>query len=167
MKRKNIEKIAEKMKAIGKAKVEKDEEGNEYIIFDSDLLPCAQKVRAGFLERDLFYIRNLMMMKAGEEADAFADNPQASEKWFEAIHDIVRLQAKWEKILPDIYVNIVLREGGNGDMYAVRLRTIGYEEDDIRQIWHDSGMHLNVFLDRLKDLGCEVEAEKLKWNFLD
>lgn len=167
MKGKNIEKIAEKMKAIGKVKVEKDEEGNEHIIFDSELLPCAQEVRAGLLERDLFYIRDLMVMKAGEEADAFADDPHLRGKWFEAIHNIVRLQEKWESIIPDIYVNIVLREGGNGDMYAIHLRTAGYEEDEIRQIWHDSGMHLNVFLDRLKDLGCEMEAEKLNWNFLD
>lgn len=167
MKGKNIEKIAEKMKAIGKAKVEKDEEGNEHIIFDSDMLPCAQEVRAGFLERDLLCIRELMVMKAKEKADAFADDPQASEKWVEAIRNIVRLQAEWDKIIPDIYVNIVLREDRSGDMYAVRLRTIGYEEDDIRQIWHESGMCVSFFVDRLRDLGCEVEAEKLKWNFLE
>lgn len=73
----------------------------------------------------------------------------------------------WRRIIPDIHVALILREGRNGDMYTVRLRTAGYEEDEIRQIWHDSGMNIGVFLDRLEDLGCEPEFEKVKWNFSD
>ena len=50
-------------------------------------------------------------------------------------------------------------------MYAVRLRTAGYDEEEIRQIWNDSGMNIGTFLERLRDLDCEPEAEKVKWNF--
>lgn len=167
MKEKNMRKIAEKMKAIGKVKVEKDGKGNEYIVFDSDLLQCTQEVHAETLERDLLYIRDLMLMEAEEEENTFADDLRLRNAWLYANERIAWLQAKWEKIIPDIHVTVILREGGSGDMYAVRLRTAGYDEEEFRQIWHDSGMCVSVFLDRLKDLGCEPDAEKVKWNFSD
>ena len=164
MKEKNIEKIAEKMKAIGKAKVENDGKGKEYIVFDSDLLQCAQEVHVETLERDLLYIRDLMIMEAEEDADAYADDPHLRDKWLKAAERITELEAEWERIVPDIHVTILLRNCENR-LYAVRLRTAGYDEEEIRQIWNDSGMNIGVFLDRLRDLDCEPEAEKVKWNF--
>jgi hypothetical protein len=164
MKEKNIEKIIGRLAAFGKVKIENDGKG-KYLIVESPLLPCAQEVHVETLERDLLYIRDLMVMEAEEEADAYADAPQSREKWLKATERIAELEAEWERIIPDIHVTIMLRENGNGDMYAVRLRTAGYDEEEIRQIWNDSGMHLNVFLDRLRDLDCEPEAEKIKWNF--
>lgn len=116
MKEKNIEKIAEKMEAIGKAKVEKDGKGKEYIVFDSDLLQCAQEVHVETLERDLLYIRDLMLMEAEEEENTFADDLRLRNAWLYANERIAWLQAKWEKIIPDIHVTVILREGGSGDM---------------------------------------------------
>jgi hypothetical protein len=164
MKEKNIEKIIGKLAGFGKVKIENDGKG-KYLIVESPLLPCAQEVHVETLERDLLYIRDLMVMEAEEEADAYADAPQSREKWLKATERIAELEAEWERIIPDVHVTVILHENGNGDMYAVRLRTAGYDEDEIRQIWHDSGMRLNVFLDRLRDLDCEPEAEKVKWNF--
>lgn len=92
MKEKDMRKIAEKLKALGNVKVEKDEKGNEYIVFDSNLLPCAQEVHAEMIERDLLYIRDLMVMEAEEEADVFADDPHLREKWFEATDNIALLR---------------------------------------------------------------------------
>ena len=172
MKEKNIEKIIGKLAAFGKVKIENDGKG-KYLIVESPLLPCAQEVHVETLERDLLYVRDLMIMEAEEEADTLEDNshladdPQLREKWLKAVERIAELQAEWERIIPDVHVTLILRENGNGDMYAVRLRTAGYEEDKIRQIWHDSGMNIGVFLDRLEDLGCEPEFEKVKWNFSD
>ena len=166
MKEKNIEKIIGKLAAFGKVKIENDGKG-KYLIVESPLLPCAQEVHVETLERDLLYIRDLMVMEAEEEADAYADGPHLREKWLKATERIAELEAEWERIIPDVHVTLILRENGNGDMYAVRLRTAGYEEDEIRQIWHDSGMNIGVFLDRLEDLGCEPEFEKVKWNFSD
>lgn len=172
MKEKNIEKIIGKLAAFGKVKIENDGKG-KYLAVESPLLPCAQEVHVETLERDLLYVRDLMIMEAEEEADALEDNshladdPQVREKWLKAIERIAELQATWERIIPDIHVTIVLHEGGNGDMYAVRLKTAGYDEEEIRQIWNDSGMNIGVFLERLRDLDCEPEAEKIKWNFSD
>lgn len=166
MKEKDMRKIAEKLKAIGKATVENDGKG-KYIVFDSGLLPYAQEVHVETLERDLLYIRDLMVMEAEEEADVFADVPHLREKWFEATERVTELEAEWERIIPDIHITVILRENGNGDMYAVRLRTAGYDEEEIRQIWHDSGMNIGAFLERLRDLDCEPDAEKIKWNFSD
>lgn len=164
MKEKNIEKIIGKLAGFGKVKIENDGKG-KYLIVESPLLPCAQEVHVETLERDLLYIRDLMIMEAEEEADAYADDPQSREKWLKATEGIAELEAEWERIIPDIHVTIVVREGGNGDMYAVRLRTAGYDEEEIRQIWHDSGMNIGAFLERLRDLDCEPEAEKVKWIF--
>lgn len=164
MKEKNMEKIIGKLASFGKVKIENDGKG-KYIVVESPLLPCAQEVHVETLERDLLYIRDLMVMEAEEEADVFADDPQSREKWLKATERIAELEAEWERIIPDVHVTIVLRENGNGDMYAVRLRTAGYDEEEIRQIWHDSGMNIGVFLERLRDLDCEPEAEKVKWNF--
>ena len=166
MKEKNIEKIIGKLAGFGKVKIENDGKG-KYLIVESPLLPCAQEVHVETLERDLLYIRDLMIMEAEEEADAYADDPQARGKWLKATERIAELEAEWERIIPDIHVTVVLNEGGNGDMYAVRLRTAGYDEEEIRQIWHDSDMNIGVFLERLRDLDCEPEAEKIKWNFSD
>ena len=164
MKEKNIEKIIGKLAGFGKVKIENDGKG-KYLIVESPLLPCAQEVHVETLERDLLYVRDLMIMEAEEEADAYADDPQSRDKWLKATERIAELEAEWERIIPDIHITIVLRENGNGDMYAVRLRTAGYDEEEIRQIWHDADMNIGAFLERLRDLDCEPEAEKVKWNF--
>ena len=72
MKEKNMEKIIGKLAGFGKVKIENDGKG-KYLIVESPLLPCAQEVHVETLERDLLYIRDLMIMEAEDEADAYAD----------------------------------------------------------------------------------------------
>lgn len=104
MKEKNIEKLIGKLASFGKVKIENDGKG-KYFVVESPLLPCAQEVHTETIERDLLCIRDLMVVEAEEEADAFendphlADNPQAREKWLNAIERIAKLQAKWEEIM--------------------------------------------------------------------
>lgn len=166
MKEKDMRKIAEKLNRIGKAKVEKDGKGEEYIIFSSGLLPCDEEIHKKTLERDLMYVRELMLFAAHEEEDAYADDPKLRAKWLKSVDQTIELEAKWENIVPNIRVVLLLRDE-RGDLYVIKFMSAGYEEDEIRKIWtDDSKMDISDFVERLDILGCDPVREKIKWNFV-
>ena len=166
MKEKDMRKIAEKLNRIGKAKVEKDGKGEEYIIFSSGFLPCDEEIHRKTLERDLMYVRELMLFAAHEEEDAYADAPKLRAKWLESIYQTVELEAEWENIIPDRYIVLLLRDHGQGYLYVINFMSAGYEEDEIRKIWiDDSKMDISDFVERLDILGCDPTKDKVKWNF--
>lgn len=166
MKEKDMRKIAEKLNRIGKAKVEKDGKGEEYIIFSSGLLPCDEEIHKKTLERDLMYVRELMLFEAHEEEDAYADDPKLRAKWLKSVDQTIELEAKWENIVPNIRVVLLLRDE-RGDLYVIKFMSAGYEEDEIQKIWTDnSKMNISDFVERLDILGCDPVREKIKWNFV-
>lgn len=168
MKEKNMRKIAEKLNRIGKAKIEKDEKSEEYIVFSSGLLPCDEEIHKETLEHDLMYVRELMLFEAHEEEDAYADDPKLRDRWLKSVDQTIELEAEWEDIIPDRRIVLLLRDHGQGDLYVIKFTTAGYEEDEIRKIWiDDSKMDISDFVERLDILGCDPVKDKVKWNFAD
>lgn len=168
MEEKNMRKIAEKLNRIGKAKIERNGKGEEYIIFSSGLLPCDEEIHREALERDLLYVRELMLFEAHEEEDAYADDPKLRGRWLESVDQTIELEAEWENIVPNIRVVLLLRDHGQGDLYVVKFMSAGYEEEEIQKIWtDDSRMDVSDFTERLDILGCEPIKDKVKWSFAD